>query len=102
MEDRDKLYPDFDELEQLGFKKRGEGDDPRDYSFEVDLANPEASENKPVLMLDAYFDFSLTLPELMESIPLNFQSIAEIENFIKVFKRPYNHAFSGLLDILKD
>jgi hypothetical protein len=100
--DRSKIYPTPDELEQLGFKRKGKGEDPRDYWFEIDLSNYEASGNSIDLTLDAYFDFTLNMPELIEGIPLNFRSIEEIRIFIDVFKRPYNHAFAGFVDIVKD
>lgn len=102
MADRSKIYPTGEELEKLGFKHEGEGDDPRDFWYEIDLSNKEASGNKVSLCLDAYFDFELSIPELMEPIPLNFKSIEEIEMFISIFKRPWNGAFSGMIDICKE
>jgi hypothetical protein len=83
----------------LDLNKKGDGDDPRDFWHEVDLSNKEASDNEVSLQLDAYFDFCLYMPELIEPIPLNFRSIQELELFISIFKRPWNGAFSGLLDI---
>lgn len=99
MADRSKIYPSLEELINLGFEQKGSGDDPRDFWHEIDLSNKEASENEISLQLDAYFDFSLYMPELTEPIPLNFKSIQEIETFISIFKRPWNGAFSGMLDI---
>jgi len=99
MTDRSKIYPTSEELVKLGFVKKGNGDDPRDFWHEIDLSNKEASDNELTLDLDAYFDFSLNMPELLEPIPLNFKSVEEIETFISVFKRPWNGAFSGMLDI---
>lgn len=100
--DRTKIYLSAVELEKLGFKKQGSGNDPRDFWHEIDLSNKEASGNEISLNMDAYFDFSLYIPELYEPIPLNFKSLQEIETFISVFKRPWNGAFSGLLDICKE
>ena len=99
MADRSKIYPSSEELVKLGFEQKGSGDDPRDFWHEIDLSNKEASENDISLQLDAYFDFSLYMPELTEPIPLNFKSIQEIETFISIFKRPWNGAFAGMLDI---
>ncbi|KAF0198451.1 MAG: hypothetical protein FD170_3997 [Bacteroidetes bacterium] len=102
MADRTKIYPTEAELTKLGFKKQGSGEDPRDFWQEIDLSNKEASGNEISLSMDAYFDFSLYIPELMEPIPLNFKSVQEIETFIAVFTRPWNGAFAGLLDISKE
>jgi len=99
MADRTKLYPTPGELANMGFKLEGSGEDPRDYWQEIDLSNKESSGNEITLSVDAYFDFSLSIPELTEPIPLNFKSVREIETFIAVFKRPWNGAFSGMLDI---
>jgi hypothetical protein len=101
MTDRSKIYPSSEELVKLGFEQKGSGDDPRDFWHEIDLSNKEASENEITLELDAYFDFVLNIPELTEPIPLNFKSIQEIEIFISVFKRPWNGAFAGMLDVFR-
>lgn len=82
MADRSKIYPSLEELEKLGFEQKGSGDDPRNFWHEVDLSNKESSENEITLQLDAYFDFSLNMPELTEPIPLNFKNIQEIETCI--------------------
>lgn len=102
MADRSKIYPTPEELEKLGFEQKGSGDDPRDFWHEIDLSNKEASENEITLELDAYFDFCLNMPKFLEPVPLNFKSIKEIETFISIFKRPWNGAFSGLLDICSE
>jgi hypothetical protein len=97
--DRSKIYPTQEELTSLGFELKGEGGDPRDFWHEIDLSNEEAHKNDVYLSLDAYSDFYLEYEEDCPPIPLNFQSIDEIRIFISVFKRPFNHAFSSLLDI---
>ncbi len=100
--DRTRFYPSREELEKLGFIQKGCGDDPRDFWLEIDLCNDYTKENEITLQYDAYCDFTLYLPELTEPIPLNFQSVDEISIFIQIFKRPYNHAFAGLIDIAKN
>ncbi|HPI43695.1 MAG TPA: hypothetical protein PLH91_00555 [Tenuifilaceae bacterium] len=98
---RTKIYPTQEELEKLGFVQKGEGDDPRGFWHEIDLGNDFTDENNITLELDAYFDFTLCLPDLTNPVPLNFQSVNEISIFIQIFKRPCNHAFLGLMDVVK-
>lgn len=91
---RSKIYPTEDQLRKLGFEHKGQGYDPRDFWWEMSLKNDEF-QHEVTLELDAYFDFSLNIPELTDPIPLNFQSVEEIEIFSACFKRPWNHAFTG-------
>lgn len=98
MKDRTKIYPTPEQLKNLGFSKKGSGDDPRDFWYELDLSNDLSNPNKLKLELDAYFDFSLNFSD-EELIPISFQNIQEIELFISIFKRPSNHAFSQIIDI---
>lgn len=99
--DRTRFYPTQEELEKLGFVEKGEGNDARDFWLEIDLCNDYTKENEITLQYDAYCDFTLYLPGLTESVPLNFQSVNELAIFIQIFKRPYNHAFAGLFDMAK-
>ena len=101
MASREKMYLSHENLDYIGFTRKGQGEDPRDFWYEVDLSNAESHKDKIVLCVDCFSDASLQLEDYDLSIPLNFQSIQEIEQFIKAFKRPFNHAFSSLLDLHK-
>ena len=97
---RNKIYPSESELLELGFEEKNNGGDhPFDYWYEIDLTNKESSPYKIILAMDGAFDFSLEIEGLDDNIPLNFQSVEEIKVFISIFKRPYNHMFSSLLDV---
>jgi hypothetical protein len=102
MSDRTKFYPNHEDLIDLGFQHlhSGEGEDPRDFWYEIDLTNKEWNKDLSItLCLDAYFDFNLHISELEDSIPLNIQSIEELKVFISILSRPVNQAFSFLLDL---
>jgi hypothetical protein len=100
MMSRERLILDGAQLENLGFvEKNNGGDDPRDYWYEIQLSNPEKINDVDVtLCCDGYLDFSLTIED-SDNVPLNFKNSDEIKLFIEVFTRPYNHAFSFILDV---
>ena len=88
MSDRMKLYPREIELVKMGFQKKGEGDDPRDFWHEIDLWDITNIDQKLLLEVNAYSDFTLSIPELHFSVPIIFNSNLEIETFISIFRRP--------------